>query len=234
MCPERSEKTRVLIVDSHPIVHFGLSQLIHQQTDLCVAATVSGMTAALQTVESGKVDLVIAGVSLRDGSGMDLIKHIKTKFDKLPVLVFSMHDEPLFAERALHAGALGYLTKSEPVGNILAAIRRVLDGDVYVSEPIVKQLLGNQRTPPLGRRHTSLQSLTDRELEVYNLISRGKSTRDMAALLRLNVKTIETHCAHIVRKLGLKGMPELVHDAAHRFHPAGETKATRPLRHEKT
>lgn len=233
MCPERSKTTRILIVDRHPIVHFGLSQLINQEPDMCVSGTVSGMTEALQIVESGEVDLIVAGVSLKDGSGMDLIKHVKAKFDKLPVLVFSMLDEPLFAERMLHAGALGYVTKNEPVGKILAAIRRVLEGDVYVSEPIVRQLLRYQGPAPADCRHTFFRTLTDRELEVYNLIGSGKSNREIATFLHINVKTVETHCAHIIKKLKLEGMSGLTRDASSWFRHMGEAGPTPLSLHEK-
>lgn len=221
MHPERNRKTRILIADDHPIVRYGLSQLINQQPDMCVSAAASGMTEALQAIESGKVDFVIAGVTLGDGSGIDLIKHVKSQFDKLPMLVFSMHDESLFAERVLRAGAFGYLMKSEPVEKILAAIRRVLDGNVCVSEPIIKQLLKNQRAAPANDLHASLQTLTDRELEVYNHIGRGKSTRDIAGLLHINIKTVETHCTHIIKKLDLKSMLELIHYASSWFHHTG-------------
>ena len=221
MHPERNRKTRILIADDHPIVRYGLSQLINQQPDMCVSAAASGMTEALQAIESGKVDFVIAGVTLGDGSGIDLIKHVKSQFDKLPMLVFSMHDESLFAERVLRAGAFGYLMKSEPVEKILAAIRRVLDGNVCVSEPIIKQLLKNQRATPADDIHPSLQTLTDRELEVYNHIGRGKSTRDIAGLLHINIKTVETHCTHIIKKLDLKSMLELIHYASSWFHHTG-------------
>ncbi len=221
MHPERIRKTRILIADDHPIVRYGLSQLIKQEPDMCVSATASGMTEALQVIESGKVDLVIAGVTLGDGSGIDLIKHVKSKSDKLPILMFSMHDESLFAERVLRAGASGYLMKSEPVEKVLAAIRRVYDGNVCVSESIIKQLLNNQRTSPADSHLASLQTLTDRELEVYNHIGRGKSTREIAGLLHINVKTVETHCTHIIKKLDLKSMLELIHYASSWFHHIG-------------
>lgn len=143
--PKQIKKMRVLIADEHPVVRYGLKQLINQQPDLCVCASVPGMTKALQIIESNGVDLVITGVFLRSGSGIDFIKHVKMQFKKLPIMVLSMQDESLFAERALRAGACGYLMKSEPVEKILASIRRALDDNICVSESILNQLLKHQR-----------------------------------------------------------------------------------------
>ena len=217
MQPKKT-KAHILIADEHPIVHYGLSQLINRQPDMRVCATVSGMTAVLHFIQTHKVDLVIAGVSLADGSGIELIKHIRARFNELHILVLSSYDEAIFAERVLSAGAHGYLMKTEPVDKILEGIRRVRDGNIYVSEPIVNKLLGNSPRSLHGKNLLVIQPLSDRELDVYNLIGRGKSSRDIATILHINLKTIETHCAHIKKKLKLKGMVELIHHAADWFH----------------
>jgi DNA-binding NarL/FixJ family response regulator len=210
----QDKRVRILIADNHSIVRHGLSQQINQQPDMCVTATARGMTKALQIIQSDNVNFVITEVSLGDGSGIDLIKHVKAQFHKLPVLVFSMHDESLFAERALKAGALGYIMKRAPVKEVITAIRHVCTGNIYTSEQMTQWLLTNQTATSTDNRFASLEKLTDRELEVYDLIGRGKDTREIAALLHIDTKTVGTHRVRIIHKLGLKNMAGLIHETA--------------------
>lgn len=203
------KKTSVLIVDDHPIARQGLAQLINQEPDLHVCADVENTAQALETIQSHKPGLVIVDLSLKGGSGLELVKTIKTQFDGVPVLVFSMHDESLFAERALEAGALGYVMKQEPTEVIMVAIRRVLEGDIYLSEPMTNRLLKKPGSSHGEGVQSPIRALSDREFEVFTLIGQGKRTLEIAEILHLSAKTVETHRAHIMKKLNLKGWYEV-------------------------
>lgn len=205
----RNCKTNVLIVDDHPVARQGLAQLINQEPDLHVCADVENAMQALEAIKSLKPDLVIVDITLKEGSGLELIKDIKTRFASLPTLVFSMHDESLFAERALEAGALGYVMKEEPTETIIVAIRRVLDGDIYLSEPMIDRLLKKAGNAHGQAAQSPIQVLTDRQFEIFNLYGQGKRTREIAELLHLSHKTIEAHRANIMKKLNLQGASEL-------------------------
>jgi len=203
------QKTSVVIVDDHPIARQGLTQLINQEPDLRVCADVENAAQALEAIQSHKPGLVIADLSLKEGSGIELVKNIKTQFDSVPVLVFSMHDESLFAERALEAGALGYVMKQEPTEVIMVAIRRVLGGDIYLSEAMTNRLLKKTGNSHGEAVQSPIHALSDREFEVFSLIGQGKRTLEIAEILHLSAKTVETHRAHIMKKLDLKGWYEV-------------------------
>lgn len=204
---------RILVVDDHPIVRLGLRQMIAAEPDLSVCYEAETAEAALQAIERNKCDLAIVDLSLGTMGGLELIRRLHEVVPGLPVLVLSMHDEALFAERALRAGARGYIMKKEAIGGLIGAIRHVLAGRIYVSEPmsqlVLGQLAGGTQAP--GGR---LGGLTDRELEVFELIGRGLGTADIAKRLRVSTKTVETYRANIKAKLGLRKANELVRYAS--------------------
>ena len=208
------EPHRVLIVDDHPIVRQGLRQLINQEPDLIVCGEATEPQQALATAEAVQPDVVIVDLTLKEGSGLDLIKTLQAQRPALPVLVVSMHDEALYAERSLRAGARGYVMKQEATETLLHALRRVLDGEIYVSGRMATRLV---RSVVQGRssEDSPLTSLSDRELEVLQFIGRGLSTRQIADTLHLSIKTVETHRANIMRKLHLSHATELVRYAVH-------------------
>jgi DNA-binding NarL/FixJ family response regulator len=206
-----AERTRVLIVDDHPIVRQGLAQMINQEVDLMVCGEAEDAQNALQAVAELHPDLVLVDLSLKGGSGLDLIRTLRTRQSTLPVLVVSMHDESLYVERALRVGARGYIMKHEATDIMMSAIRRVLRGEIYVSDKMMTKLLG--RLLPGDSPDTSasiLERLSNRELEVFRLIGEGHSTRHIAAVLHVSIKTVESHRAHVKEKLQLNDTTELV------------------------
>jgi DNA-binding NarL/FixJ family response regulator len=206
---DRQSKRQVLIVDDHPVVRQGLSQLIDQEADLHVCGHAEDAYQAVQAVKQLKPDMVIVDISLKDTSGMDLIRDIKVRYPSLPVLTLSMHDESLYAERALRAGAKGYIMKQEATEQVVTAIRRVLAGQIYVSDSMAAKMVSKLATGAAPLSASPIESLSDRELEVFRLIGEGHKTRDVADKLHLSVKTIETYRAHIKEKLGFKDGNEL-------------------------
>jgi|WetSurMetagenome_2_1015567.scaffolds.fasta_scaffold340634_2 DNA-binding NarL/FixJ family response regulator len=201
---------KILIVDDHPLTRRGMAQLIAQQDDLLVCGEVGEAGEALAAVKSLKPHLVLADVTLPGKNGLELIKDLKTHHPGILVLVVSMHDESFYAERALHAGARGYLMKNEGGEKLLEAIRRVLAGKVYVSQPLSAMIFDVFS----GRRHradgSAIGLLTDREFEVFETIGQGMTTDEIGKHLHLSGKTVETHRLHIREKLGLKNNSELI------------------------
>ncbi len=207
--PLKKSAKRVLIVDDHPMMRQGLAQLIDNEPDLRVGAEADSAGAALDLVIAQKFDLVLLDVSLPDKNGLEVIKDIRAQKPELAILVVSMHDEALYAERVLRAGARGYLMKQEGGKKLLAAMRQVLAGQISVSEKMSAQILEIFS----GRRAESaspVERLSDREFEVFQLVGQGRSTREIAAQLHLSVKTVEVHRANIKTKLKLKSAVELV------------------------
>jgi len=203
-------KTRILIVDDHPIVREGLAKLINQEIDMTVCGQAEDAHQAVKAMKELNPDLVIVDISLKETSGMDLIKDIKAKHPRLPVLTLSMHDESLYAERALRAGAQGYIMKQEAPEMIVAAIRAVLAGTVYISDKVTSRMVHKLVGSKGELSATGVDTLSDRELEVFLLIGRGYGTRQIAEKLFLSAKTIETYRAHIKDKLGLADATELL------------------------
>lgn len=206
-------KRTVLIVDDHPIVRQGLALLINREPDVAVCGDAEEAASALRRIEELNPDIVIVDISLNGPDGLDLLKSIRIRYPSLPVLILSMLDESLYVERALHAGANGYIMKQEATERVLVAIRRILAGEIYVSDRMANRLLhrfagGN----PSGERPT-IADLTDRELEVFRLIGEGRGTRQIADALHISVKTVESYQAHIKDKLALKNARELVQRA---------------------
>ncbi len=204
---------RVMLVEDHPVMREGLAQMINHEPDLSICGQYEDAAQAFAAIPALHPDLAIIDLSLKGSSGLELVKNSRASYPKLRMLVLSMYDESLYAERVLRAGASGYIMKQEATEKILDAVRRVLAGGVYLSEKmgskLMHQLVGGK--PVEGG--SSLEKLSDRELEVFGLIGQGKGTRQIAEHLRLSVKTIESHRAHIKEKLNLKDANELVHMA---------------------
>jgi DNA-binding NarL/FixJ family response regulator len=194
---------RVLIVDDHPIVREGIAQIIRQAGGLQVCGEADCPEQAMQAVTTSKPDVAVVDLALSAGSGLGLVRDLKVWHPRLPVLVLSVHDESLYAERVLRAGASGYIMKHEVTEQFLEAIRRVLAGGIYLSERmsarILRRLAGRE---PVAT--SSIDRLSDRELEVFQLVAQGLSSREIAAALCLSIKTVETHLDHVKTKLGLE------------------------------
>ncbi|MEP6593299.1 MAG: response regulator transcription factor, partial [Acidobacteriota bacterium] len=206
-------KRRVLVVDDHPIIRQGLSLLIDREPDLTVCGHADDAHSAARAIAELRPDLVILDISLGGQDGLDLLKQVRLRDDELPILVLSMHDESIYAERVLRAGANGYIMKQEATGLVLTAVRRILDGQVYVPERIATRMLRQYARGASSGPISPLASLSDRELEVFRLIGAGRSTRQIAQSLQLSVKTVESYQAHLKEKLGLRNARELQHHA---------------------
>jgi DNA-binding NarL/FixJ family response regulator len=202
-------RKRLLILDDHPMMREGLAQLINNENDLTVCGEAGTGQEALDLIAKQKPDLVLADISLPDKSGLEVIKEIQTFNPGLEVLVISMHEESLYAQRVLRAGARGYIMKQEGGKKLMEAIRRVLGGQIYVSEKVSSTLLESFSTP-IGKTKSPIEQLSDREFEVLQLLGQGKGTGEIATHLRLSVKTVDAHRANIKRKLNLQTGSELV------------------------
>jgi len=207
------KKFRVVVVDDHPIIRRGLADLINQEDDLEVCAEATDAHQALEMIASLKPDIAVVDISLKEINGIELIKHIKTRHPKLPTLVLSMHDETLYAERALRAGARGYVMKQEPPETVISSIRKVLAGEIYVSEKMSSRLIARMADGRANGTGSPLEHLSDRELEVFQLIGQGLRTRQIAERLCLSIKTIESYREHIKDKLDLENSTELFQHA---------------------
>ena len=207
------KKSRVFLVDDHPIVRQGLTLLVNREPDLTVCGEAENAQAAMQAVVVAKPDILVLDISLNGPDGLDLLKTIRSRYPSLPVLVLSMHDESVYAERALRAGAQGYIMKQEATDKVLVALRRILGREIYVSERIANRMLQHFIGSPAVGKPSSIADLTDRELEVFRLIGEGHSTRQIAEELHISVKTVESYQAHIKEKLSLRNARELVQHA---------------------
>src|SRR5712671_1532878 len=212
--PSTVTRSTIFIVDDHPIVRQGLALLINREPDLTVCGDAEEASSALRMIESLQPDLVVVDISLNGPDGLELLKNIRARDPNLPVLILSMLDESLYAERSLRAGASGYIMKQEATDRVLVAIRRILDGEIYVSDRMADRMLhrfvgGAQQVEP----RSPISDLSDRELEVFRLIGDGRGTRQIAQELHISVKTVESYQAHIKDKLSLKNARELVQRA---------------------
>ena len=205
-----ARKKKVLIVDDHPILRKGLSLLINQESDLVVQGEAEDARKALEMIEKLKPDMVIVDISLPGVDGLELLKNIRLRHAELPALVVSMHDESLFAERALRAGARGYIMKQEAVEKVLVAIRRVLAGEIFVSNKIATKMLEKFVDSDTKTAASPLALLSDRELTVLHMIGQGFGTRQIAEKLHLSVKTVESYRSHIKEKLRLSNATDLL------------------------
>lgn len=208
----------MLLVDDHPVLRKGLAQLINAEQDMTVCGEAEEATKAFEAAGTLNPDVGVVDISLKRGNGIELVKNIKARFPSITLLVLSMHDETLYAERALRAGALGYIMKEEATEQVLVAIRRVMAGEIFLSEKMKGRML-QQLANGRGKVVVSpIEHLTDRELEVFRLIGEGRSTRQIAAELHLSVRTVEAYREYIKDKLNLKNATELVQHAFHWVH----------------
>jgi DNA-binding NarL/FixJ family response regulator len=205
----KDKRKRILLVDDHAVVRFGIAQLINQQGDLVVCGEEEDAAKALGAIARLKPDLVIADISLKDSSGLELMRNVKAQFNGLPVLVVSTHEESMYAEIAFRAGALGYLMKGGALDNIVTAIRRVLSGNIYVSDVLAARMLQQQVRGQTDIQQSPVKTLSDRELEVFQLIGQWRKTKEIAQALHLSIKTIEYYREQIKQKLSLKSAGEL-------------------------
>lgn len=204
-------KTRILIVDDHPIMRQGLAALINNEPDLAICCEAENAAQAMEAIAAKNPDMVLADITLPDKSGLELIKDIQALHPGMRVLVISMHDESLYAERVLRAGGRGYIMKQEGGKRLMEGIRQVLAGQIYVSEKMSRRILELFSGQHAGSNGSSpVEKLTDREFEVFEHIGAGKSTRDIAEKLHLSVKTVEVHRLHIKDKLAIRTAPELI------------------------
>lgn len=211
--PKKHEKIKILIVDDHPIMRRGLAELINLEKDLVVCGEAEGVQPALELIKVLKPDVALVDLSLKNESGLELIKDIQVRFPKVLILVLSMHDELFYAERVLRAGAKGYIMKQQATNQVLVAIRRILGGDVYLSDAMSSKVLRKISGDKDKKAGSTVDRLSDRELEVFRMIGTGIGTRQIAERLSRSVKTIETYREHIKLKMNYKDSSELVQNA---------------------
>jgi DNA-binding NarL/FixJ family response regulator len=216
-------KRCVFIVDDHPLVREGLINLINRQSDLIVCGEAKDSAEAIAGIAKERPDVAIIDISLTNESGLELIKHLVRQFPQVALVVLSMHDEALYAERALRAGARGYVMKHETSKSVLASIRRVLAGEIYVSERIVNRMA--LRLAASGRTvaRSPVERLSDRELEIFQLLGQGRTPSEIAGDLNLSLKTVQAYCARAKEKLGVTSLTELLR-AAIRWDDASRVK----------
>ena len=219
-----TEKSRIFLVDDHAMFRDGLRQLIDREPDLTVCGDAAEADSALQEIRKLKPDLVVVDITLGGTSGIDLIKAIKNENEDFPVLVVSMHDESLYAERALRAGAMGYVMKQEPAKTVKTAIRKVLGGDMHLSEKmsssvITRFMRGSDEVPP-----SPLEKLSDRELEVFQMLGMGKGVRQIAEEMNVTIPTVNSFRNRIKEKLQLKSSTEVMLHAIHWSREASQNK----------
>jgi DNA-binding NarL/FixJ family response regulator len=207
---DSEKKYKILIVDDHPIFCLGMSEVINKEKDLMVCGSEESAPKAVKAIAELKPDLVIVDISLKDSDGIDLVKEITIRFPGLPVLMLSMYDESLYAERALLAGARGYIMKQEATTLVAQALRKVLKGEIYASANVKEKAFQRHVAQHGPINKSPIEILTDRELEVLRLIGEGLSTREIAGRLHLSIKTIGTYRENIKDKLGLKHYTQLV------------------------
>jgi DNA-binding NarL/FixJ family response regulator len=218
-----AQKNKILLVDDHPLVREWLANLINEQHDLRVCGEVSNAPQAFQMIGDENPDIVIVDISLEGGSGIELIKNVKASHPSVAMIVLSMHDESLYAERALRAGARGYIMKREATKKILQAIRSVLEGKLYISDKISDAMAEKFVEGRATAVKSPAEQLSDRELEIFQLLGRGRSTRQIADHLHIGFKTVQTYSARLKEKLRLDNATQLLHEAI-RWHESQQTE----------
>ena len=209
----RGMTTRILIVDDHPLVRQGLIGLISTQRDFEVCGEASGVVQARQMAAATRPDVAIVDLTLKDGSGIELLKEFREQYEETKLLVISMHDESLFAERALRAGAVGYVSKDDAIRTIVRAVRTVLTGKLYLSQTMTERMVHRAFGSRGGAGASPIERLSDREIEIFEMIGHGLTSRQIARRLELSPKTVETHREHIKEKLELRNGTELTKHA---------------------
>lgn len=212
-----SKKSKIAIIDDHPLVRRGLKSLIEDDLDLEMCGEASTIGGALKVIEESQPDLAVIDISLEDGNGLELVKQVKALHGSLKILVSSMHDESLFAERSLRAGARGYVQKNEATDEVIHAIHRVLSGKVYLSADMADRMLESLTDVESDAEKTPVERLSDRELEVLELVGRGLTASQIGEQLNLSVKTIESYKEHIKHKLNLTNSAEVTRYAVQWF-----------------
>jgi DNA-binding NarL/FixJ family response regulator len=217
-----ARKHRIFLVDDHPLVREGLTNLINGQNDLMVCGEAEDSAGAMTGIAKTRPDIALVDISLKNESGLELVKNLESQFPLVALIVLSMHDEALYAERALRAGARGYVMKRESTKSVLASIRRVVEGGVYVSERVVNTMARRFSSSSKGAESTPVELLSDRELEIFRLLGQGRTTAQIAEDLHLSLKTVQAYCARAKEKFGVSSLGELLRaairweDATHR------------------
>ena len=216
-------RRRIFIVDDHPLVREGLTNLINGQSDLIVCGQAEDSAGAITGIAKARPDVALIDISLKNESGLELIKNLESQFPLVALIVLSMHDEALYAERALRAGARGYVMKRETTKSVLTCIRRVLEGGVYVSERVVNTMARRLAASPKTAGASPVERLSDRELEIFRLLGQGRTTSEIAEDLHLSLKTVQAYCARAKEKFGVSSLGELLR-AAIRWEEATNVK----------
>ncbi len=216
-------KNRIFLIDDHPLVREGLTNLINGQHDLIVCGEAEDSAGAMTGITKTRPDVALVDISLKNESGLELVKNLESQFPLVALIVLSMHDEALYAERALRAGARGYVMKRESTKSVLASIRRVLEGGVYVSERVVNRMARRFTSLSKGAESSPVERLSDRELEIFRLLGQGRTTAQIAEDLHLSLKTVQAYCARAKEKFGVGTLGELLR-AAIRWEDATHLK----------
>jgi len=218
-----TRKRRIFIVDDHPLVREGLANLISAQRDLMVCGDAEDSTQATTKIRKTQPDVALIDISLKNESGLELVKDLRSQFPQVALIVLSMHDEALYAERSLGAGAQGYVMKREASKNVLASIHRVLEGGVYVSATVASRMALRLSSPREAAPRSPVERLSDRELEIFRLLGQGRTTAQIASDLNLSLKTVQAYCARAKEKFGVDSLTELLR-AAIRWEDASHVK----------
>ena len=216
-------KHRIFLVDDHPLVREGLTNLINRQDDLIVCGEAEDSSEAIGGIARSRPDVAVIDISLKNESGLELVKNLGSQFPLVALIVLSMHDEALYAERALRAGARGYVMKRETTKSVLTAIRRVLEGSVYLSERVVNGMARKLSLSSKASASSPVERLSDRELEIFRLLGQGRTTSQIAEDLHLSLKTVQAYCARAKEKFGVSSLTELLR-AAIRWEEAAHIK----------
>lgn len=216
-------KHRIFLVDDHPLVREGLANLINEQNDMVACGEAEDSAEAITGIAKTRPDVALVDISLKNESGLELVKNLESQFPLVALIVLSMHDEALYAERALRAGARGYVMKRESTKSVLASIRRVMEGGVYVSERVVNSMARRFSSSSKGAESSPVERLSDRELEIFRLLGQGRTTAQIAEDLHLSLKTVQAYCARAKEKFGVSSLGELLR-AAIRWEDATHLK----------
>lgn len=208
-----ARKSRVFVVDDHPLVREGLTNLMNGQDDLVVCGEAKNSAQAIDGIMKTRPDVALIDISLENESGLELVKQLAGQFPQVALIVLSMHDEGLYAERALRAGARGYVMKHETSSSVLASIRRVLEGGVYISERIINRMATRLTSAGEPVPESPVERLSNRELEIFRLLGQGRTTSQIAEDLHLSLKTVQAYCARAKEKFGVNSLTELLRAA---------------------
>jgi DNA-binding NarL/FixJ family response regulator len=218
-----TRRRRIFLVDDHPLVREGLANLINGQSDLIICGEAEDWAGAIAGIAKTRPDVALIDISLKNESGLELVKNLESQFPLVALIVLSMHDEALYAERALRAGARGYVMKRETTKSVLTSIRRVLEGGVYVSERVVNSMARRLNSSDKASMRSPVERLSDRELEIFRLLGQGRTTSQIAEDLHLSLKTVQAYCARAKEKFGIDSLGELLR-AAIRWEDATNVK----------